>query len=575
MAIGDVTAGSIAGQVHFSGLGNGTDFDTLITKLVQVEQNRSDIYKTWKQSWLDKNTAFKDLNAQMLTLRTSLLSMNTMGTFLAKSATTTSSTTSATVITATANGDAEVGSHTFEVKQLAQNKVMVTDTGYSSLTSNVNSLGTTATFNYTYKGVTVSNAIPASASLSDVMNIINMNPGNNGVRAITIYDGSRYYLQVRGLDTGAAASLAIASSTTLVGFGAANFDTSQNNQDAQLKVDGWPSGTNYISRPSNSVSDILTGITMNLKASGAGTITVATNVDSVVQNVQTFVNQVNLVRQKLLSLTKYDATTKQGSILTGNYGLQMINSIMNDITANMGVGFDPQQDRFSSLSSLNYSSNGNSTYQILYTDAMEGSTTEGMLLLNTTKLRQLLTTDANAVGEIFSANMIGTTNSADVSYGSYITNLTKGGTYDLKYTVTGGKIVSATLNGHPALFHSNSNTITGMGGYPEAGLSVRVNNLTTGSYDHVVRLKQGKIPELADELNDLTNATNGPLNILQKNYVTIADDIQKKIDQETARVSRLETHLRNQFAKLDALLGTYNQQGTALAQQISQMSQSS
>lgn len=571
MPIGDVTAGSTAGQVHFSGLGNGTDFDTLITKLVTVEQNRSNIYKTWKQSWLDKNTAFKDLNAQMLTLRTSLLGMNTMGTFLAKTATTTSNGTG-TVATATANGDAEVGSHTFEVKQLAQNKVMVTNHGYASLTSNVNTTGAAAKFVYTYKGVTVSNAIPASASLTDVMNIINMNPGNKGVRAITLYDGSNYYLQVRGLDTGAAAALTVSASTTLPGFSNGSFTVAQANQDAQLKVDGWPTGTSYISRPSNTVSDVLAGISLSLKSSGAGTITVATNIDSVVQNVQNFVNQVNLVRQKLASLTKYDSTTKQGSILTGNYGLQMISSIMSDITANPGVGFDAKYDRFSSLSSLNYSSNGNSTYQILYTDAAQGSKTEGMLLLNTAKLRQLLASNANAVGEIFSANMIGTTDSADVSYGSYISKVTKGGTYNLKYSVVGGKIVSATINGHPAMYHSNSNMITGMGGYPEAGLTMRVNNLTNGSYGHTVRLKQGKIPELADELDELTNSTSGPLNILQKNYVTIADDIQKKIDQETARVSRMETRLRMQFAKLDALLGTYNQQGTALAQQISQMS---
>jgi len=560
MAIGDVTAGSTAGQVRFAGLGSGTDFDSLISKLVQVEQSRLNTYKTWKQSWLDKNEAFKELNSQMLTLRTTLQGMDTINEFLKKSATSTNTTT----MSASAGGEAESGTHSFDVLQLAKNKMMVTTSGFATLTEDVNPLGSNATFNFTYKGVTVSNSIPATATLTDVVNIINANSANTGVRASTIYDGSNYYLQIRGLDTGEEASLTIDSSTTLTGFGSANFLTTQNNQDAKFKIDGWPLSNAYISRSTNTVTDAITGITMNIKSSGAGTITIDTDTDAVVENVRTFINQVNEVRSMIRELTKFDSTTKQGSILTGNYGLQIIDSIMKNITAAPGIGFDSSVDDYTSLSPVGLS-----------TDATEGSPTQGLILLDEDRLREVLASNAYSVATIFSARYLGDTDSGDISYNSYIDGITKAGNYSVSYTVAGGKITSATINGHTATFSSNSSYLTGASGQDEAGIVIRVNNLTDGTYNHTVNLRLGKTSELADELKDLTNSDTGPLNILQKNYTTISDNIQKKIDDETRRISNMETHMRMRFAKLDALLGQYSAIQTQLGSQIAQLSSNS
>jgi flagellar hook-associated protein 2 len=556
MPIGDVTAGSIAGQVHFSGLGSGTDFDTLINKLVTVEQSRVKTYQTWKQSWLDKNVAFKDLNSKMLSLRTTLQGMDTIGEFLKKTAATTNSTT----LTASAGGDAESGTHTFSVLQLAKNKMMVTSSGYATLTEDINTSASAVKFVYTYKGVTVSNAVPATATLTDLVNIINANADNNGVRASTIFDGSRYYLQVRGLDMGSNAALTVSGATTLANFGSANFRTTQANQDAKLKVDGWPLSNAYISRASNTISDVITGLTLSLKSSGAGTLTVDTDTNAVLENVRTFVNQVNTVRKQIRELTKYDSTTKQASILTGNYGLQIIGTILKNVTANQGTGFDTSIDDYVSLSPLG-----------LTTDATQGSPTEGLILLDESKLKEALASNAYSVGKIFSAQFLGDTNSADIAYQSYISGITKAGTYAVRYTVAGGRITSATIGGHAATFSSNSALITGAAGYDEAGLVVKVNNLTDGTYSHNVNLRLGKTGELVNELTDLTNSDTGPLNILQKNYVTISDNIQKKIDYENKRISALERHMRDMYSRLDTLLGKYSQMQSQLNSQIVQL----
>jgi flagellar hook-associated protein 2 len=560
MAIGDATSGtSLSGQINFQGLGSGTDFGSLIDKLVQVEQTRVKTYQTWKQSWLDKNTAFKDLNSKMLTLRTTLQGMDTIGEFLKKNAVSSNTTT----LTATAGGDAETGSVSYSVLQLARNKMMVTSSGCATLTQNINSLGAAGKFVYTYKGVTISNAVPATATLTDLANIINANGANNGVRASTLYDGSKYYLQIRGLDTGEASSLVISGATTIPGFGGGNFLTTQNNQDAKFKINGWPLSNAYMSRATNTVTDAVAGLTLNLLSSGAGTITVNTDIDAVVQNVKTFVNQVNVVRQQIQNLTKYDSTTKQGSILTGNYGLQIIGTIMNNVTAAQGIGFDRNLDTFVSLAPLG-----------LTTDATQGSVTEGQILLDETMLRNVLASNSYAAAKIFSGQYLGDTNSSDITYQSYISGITKANTYAVSYTVAGGKITSATIGGHAATFSSNSAFITGAPGRDESGLVVRVNNLTDGTYTHNVNLRLGKTGELVNELGDLTNSDTGPLNILQKNYVTITDDIQKKIDDENRRIADMAARLKDQYSRLDALLGKYSQMQGQLSSQVTQLAKS-
>ncbi|WP_243310520.1 flagellar filament capping protein FliD [Fundidesulfovibrio agrisoli] len=557
MAIGDATSGtSTSGAIYFSGLGNGTDFSSMISSLVQVEQSRVSTYQTWQQTWEDKKTAFTELNTQMLTLRTALKKIDTIDEFLAKTA----SSTDTDALTATADGEAENGTYSFSVAQLAKNKMMVTTQGYSALTDTVNSTGAAAKMVYTYAGTTISNAIPAGATLRDVVNTINATSSTTGVRASTIYDGSNYYLQLRGLDTGAANSLVISGATTLTGFTASDFQTTQENQDAKLKINGWPLSNAYICRATNTISDVVTGLTLSLKSSGAGTITVSTDTDSVVSTVSDFVTQVNKVKAMLQELTKYDSTTKQAAILNGNYGLQMIDSMLKNITASPGTGFDAKRDTYISLSTLGLS-----------TDATEGSDTFGQLQLDEDVLSDVLASNADAVARIFSAQFDGDTNSGDVSYTSYIEGITKPGTYSVSYTVSGGKIVSASIGGHPASFSSNSGVITGGAGYDTSGLVLTVGNLADGSYSHTVNLRQGKVGELVDELADLTDSETGPLAVLLDNYSTISDNIQKKIDDENKRINTMATHLKEKFARLDSLLGTYSSIKTTLESEIAKL----
>ncbi len=550
---------STAGAIHFSGLGNGTDFDSMITSLVEVEQTRITSLETWRASWTNKVASFQELNTDMLSLKTTLEGMDTMGEFLTKGVTTNNS----SVLTATADSDAEEANHSIEVNQLAQNKVMTTSSGYATTSEDINASSSAVDFIYVYEGTSHSVSIPATCSLKDLRDIINADGTNPGVRASIVDDGSNYYLQFRGLDTGADYTLTIASNSGLTGFESSDFETVQDNQDAQLKLDGWPTASNaWITRSSNTITDLVDGLTLNLKEADPGypvSISIATDLDAVKENVRTFVNQINVVRQQIIDMTKVDSTSGEGSILTGNYGVQMISSNLKDAVASKGIGFDWDLDDYVVLSQLG-----------ITTDAQEGSVTQGLLLLDEDALDEALAADPDAVALLFAADHVGSVNSTDFSYGSYVDGITEAGEYEVSYTVSGGVITAATINGHDATI--SGSVLTGKYGYDEAGIELDVINMADGDYSGKVFLKKGKCAELIDDLKDLTSSTSGPLHILEDNYKDITDSIDKKIDYEERRIALMEERLRERYARLDALLGTYDSLSTQLSSQIAQLS---
>jgi len=545
-------------QVNFTGLGNGTDFNQLISKLVAVEQTRITKLQSWKQTWVNKQECFTKLNTALVSLQTTLESMDTLAEFLAK----TSTSSDSSVLTVSTSSGAADGTHSIKVEQLASAKSMVTTTGYASKDTDINSSNATVSFRYVYEGTTHSVSVGANCTLSELADIINNDAENPGVKASIVNDGTNYYLQLRGLDTGADASLTIASNSGLIGFGASNFETIASNCDALLRLDGWPSSS-YITRDSNNISDLIDGVTLNLKSTGTVTVTTSTDTAAIKSHIQTFVEEMNTVRSLVKELTDVDTTTATGSILTGNYGVNLIGSRLESVVASVGVGFDYTDDTYSVLSQLG-----------IYTDTDEGSTTEGLLVISNATLNAILLSNADAVAKLFSDNYAGSSSSSAFAISSYISGTTGYGTFDVSYTTdANGKIIAATINGHEATFSSNSSLITGAYGYDEAGLVINCidttpNSTITGS----VSLRQGKVGELVDVLDELTSKSDGPLHILDENYDDIVSMIDDKIAYEQTRIANYATRLRTKFAKVDSLLSTYSAQQTALSSYIDKLS---
>ncbi|MGE4504446.1 MAG: flagellar filament capping protein FliD [Desulfovibrionaceae bacterium] len=580
-----------SGNISFSGLGNGTDFASMIDGLIEVERARITSLESWKSEWEAKVAAFQELNTKMLSLKSTLEEMDTVNEFMTKAA----SSSNKSILSATADADATVGTHVIEVHQLAQNKVMTTTSGWDDIYDYVNQTGSSKVFAYTYKGEEYEVTIADDTTISGLVNAINKDADNPGVRASLVSNGSEYFLQFRGMDMGADATLTINSAeTTLAGFSASNFEVVQENQNSQIKVDGWPTGASqYISNASNTIDNAIEGLSLNLKSAAPGetiTLTVDTDTEAIKENIRTFVDQVNVVRQYINDLTAFDSTAEEGSILTGNYGVQLISQRLKDITASKGPGFaywdntgaTPTGDLFTSLSQVG-----------ILTDADSGSVTKGLLVIDEEELDKALERDFDAVVSLFAAEgEAETRNTDDFSYVSKIDTLTEPGSYEVSYKIdASGKIYDAYINGYAAKVDNSGHTITALP-HKETigedtvemngalGIVLQVENLTEGEYPPsgtakadrpLISIKQGKAGEMVSALKELTNENTGPLAILEENYDDIMDSIDSKIEFEEKRIAKLEDNLREKYARLDALLGQYENIGTALSGQISQL----
>jgi len=556
-----------SGAINFTGLGNGTDFSTLIDGLVEVEQTRITRLEKWRLSWETKNEQFKALNTQMLSLKTTLEGFDSINEFMAK----TVNTNDSSKLTATADSDAQEAAHTIQINQLATNDVLITTSGASSLNSSITSTSTSFTYSYGGKTYTVDN-ISAGTTLQGFVNIINNHSeSRNNIRATTIFDGSTYHLQLSGLDQGADNQLVISDAGSII-FGSGDFTETQNAVNSQIRVNGFPaSNAGWIERDSNVVDDVIEGITLNLQEADPDSLiqlTVVTDTSTIKENIATFVEQVNIIRAQLQAITAVDEEG-QGSILTGNYGVDIIGQNIKNITAEMGVGFVHWDDdtltgdKYTALSQLG-----------ILTDAEQGSTSYGLLKIDEEVLDAALAEDPEAIAELFSADNLGESESPDFTFQSLVDGTTKPGLYDIEIVSDGSSITSATINGVAAKISGWE--ITALSG-DATGMSVRLDNTGAGTYSGTVSVKQGKVNQMIEELKDLTQPFNeftyegGPLAVLQNNYNEIMDSIDKKIDFEQTRIDRMAANLKLRFSRLDALLGQYELQQGQLTAALAQL----
>lgn len=572
-----------SGSIHFTGLGSGTDFDTIVTQLVDIETQSLTRMADEYGEWENKIDAIQQLNTSALALATTMDSMDTPSEFMTKNAVT----SDASTLTATAGTDAEDGTHIIAIQQLAQNKITMSSVGFASSAANVTD-ATEETFSYAYDGTDISLTLAANTSLQALTNIINSDPDNPGIRASIINDGTEngYHLQIRGMDQGADFDLTISevpTSFTSTDTDIDDFITTQSAQNAQIKVDGWPvdSGS-YIERSSNAIDDVIPGLTLNLKqTTGAEetiSVTTSTDTSAIKEKVVSFVDQVNEVLLQIQSLTKIDTDDNTASLLTGNFTIDTLESSIKNILSSRGIGFDPDEDAISSL--VGQQIYGSESLSVgITTDTNQGSDTFGLLVLDEATLDNALTNNPESVSEIFSANLIPATDSSDFSYKSLINGTTQGGSYAFSYTVAAdGSITSATIDGTTYDYSAGAggksgDILTSLAG-PSKGLAIQINNMTEGEHSGTIRLKEGKTSQLLSLLDQATDAYSGTIKLLKDNFNDTIDNLEDQMADEQDRITDYAQSLRDRFARLEVTLGEYSGIQDLLTSQISQLTSS-
>lgn len=311
------------GTITSTGLGSGLDIESLVTKLMSVEKAPITLLQTQESSYQTKLTAWGSVKSALSTLEDAADALKTYSSVLSYTGTVANS----SVASVTAGSSASAGSYSLEVTQLARAQ-KVQSAGYTSASDTVSTGTLTISTGSSSVDVTIDST---NNTLSGVAKAINA--ANAGVTASVVNDGSSYYLVVTGNDTGSSNSFSMSGISELEydasSSSSSAMSTIYSAQDAKFNLDG----ISY-TRSSNTVSDVVTGLTLSLTGTNTDNptqITVAASSSDLETKVNTFISAYNSVINLIDSETAYDSTTKSAGDLNGDSSVSRIKEQLRSV----------------------------------------------------------------------------------------------------------------------------------------------------------------------------------------------------------------------------------------------------
>jgi flagellar hook-associated protein 2 len=314
-------------------LSSSIDVGTIVDNLIYVDSAPVRQMQSQVTTLQSKVSAYQSLNTKISTLSDKLngilfgdteapmINPSSFADWLSNSIFTQCKATSSdeAKISATAS-NATAGTYSIAVSSLAHAQSMASS-NFSALTSETGTGAITITKGGQDYTVTIDSS---NATLNGVCHAIN--DANAGVTATIINDGSAnpYRLVIAANDTGTANSFAMTGALSE----ALSITTPiQGATDAQFTINGVG-----ITKSSNSVSDAIGGVTLNLNAltTEPVTIDVKRDTDAIVQALQGFISSYNEINTNINSQFAYNATTKKAGILSGDASLRGIQSLLQN-----------------------------------------------------------------------------------------------------------------------------------------------------------------------------------------------------------------------------------------------------
>ena len=320
------------------GLVSGFDTTSVIESLLGFQQNQIDTLNVRKQGILTEQSAVKGIEAQILSLQSSLatLSRTSNSVFNSKVA----SSSDEDVIAVAASGGANSGTYQLTVNALASAH-QVASQGFESASSTI-ATGTISigTGNGSQKTITVDASNNNLTSLADAIN-----EQVSDVSAGIVFDqaNSQYRLLLTSNKTGTANAINITNNLDS-GTGTVTDFTGpavQEASNAQVALGTGP-GAITAEFSSNEIDGLLEDVTLSLKSAQPGTlitIDVASDPAVATESIEKFVTDFNSLMTFIDDQTRFVPETEQASPLLGNRSVSNIkNRLLNTVTSSVPNG---------------------------------------------------------------------------------------------------------------------------------------------------------------------------------------------------------------------------------------------
>lgn len=301
-------------MASIDGLVTGLNTADIVRQLMQLERQPQTRLRTQQSLAQRTIDAYRGVNSLLLSLKSAAESLTTGAAWSLAKATS----SDPTRVTAQSTAGARPGSLTFTVDQLA---VAGMSTSAGTVTGTSAAVATAGSTIRLTKGTTATTINVGDGTLAGVVSAVNAAGAGVTAAAVQVSSGE-YKLQLTSATTGAATSISLDdgaggnpfASSTLGAVGQVVLG-----QDAKLKVGGAAGYT--VTRASNTISDLLDGVTLTLaRADAATSVTVEVTGDAAgtADAVAKMVDSVNAALADIKKNTSYDAATKKAALLVGD-----------------------------------------------------------------------------------------------------------------------------------------------------------------------------------------------------------------------------------------------------------------
>ncbi len=419
------------------------DINSIVSQLMQIESRKKTLLQKDEAAYQLKLSAVGSLSSSMSSFKSALDNLRGTSNFQSIKAVS----GDPTVFTATASSTAVTGTYNLEVTQLAKANMLTsspyTDTSSAIATGTITiQVGTGAA-----KAVTIDSTNNSLAGIKEAIN-----KAGTDVTASIINDGTGYKLLMTSNKMGASNTIKVTVSGDSVGTdtdtsglsnlmydpaGTKNMTEIQAAQSATMKM-----GTLTITKDSNTITDVIPGVTLNLLKAQVGTpvsLTVSNDTSVVSSNVNKFVSEFNKLVKALKDIGGYDVATKKSGPLAGDGTLRQLESQIRSVIGNTIPGLS---SGINSLSQI-----GISTQK------------DGTLTVDSSKLNTAISNNFNDIVKLFAK--VGTATDANISM-SASTSKTVARSYavDITQAATQGNIVGGAAVGSLVIAAGSNDALT-------------------------------------------------------------------------------------------------------------------
>ncbi len=358
-------------MISSPGIGSGLDVNSIVSQLMAVERQPVDRLTAQKSTYQSQLSAYGQLKSALSSFRDSMAKLDSPSDFRLFTATSANE----DYFTASADSAAAAGAYNVEVVRTAERHRMAAGDANTYATTDTD-IGASGTMSITVGSEPAFAVDLAGLSLAGVRDAINSASDNPGVTASIINDDVGNRLVLTANDTGSSNALAVSYSgadpfalQTLNSDRDSSGGFTSSDLDAVMVLEGQFT----VTRSSNTVSDAIDGVTLNLKAAGTTDLTVARDNGGIVKQAQAFVDAYNNLKSTIDSLG--------GGTLEAENTLLSIERQLRSVFNTAPTGLSSQ---------YSYLSETGVSFQ-----------KDGTLSLNSDTLKTALNNDFNGVAELF------------------------------------------------------------------------------------------------------------------------------------------------------------------------------